>query len=441
MTVRLINKWTATATLLVLCVHSGFSQETQHTGEALRTTASRMTHALSAPDSVRREELVRIFADWVDPAAFTDRAFGDYLVRSLDDYEEVLTRKELAALVAQHRERLQEAVWRRLLDDLIAGLRQNSIRAVHVLAHSLEGDEGHVDLLALAPGVQIEARGQLARQANGWRLVELDVDGTKLSERYRREFSEILEQRYSPPVLISALLERPYVVLEDFSGTPPGELPVDWGAWRDKDQKKRMPYRIALAGEQPYLAAADSGQSVILGKFAHWNPRTHPIMTWCWRANALPPGGDESNSDTNDSAAGLYVIFSQNWLGVPKQLKYVWSTTLPEGTIGRRNMLFRPWFVVVESGYDNQGRWTFEQVDLAAHHELKLGGRPPDRTIGLGILTDANSTDSYAEAGYGELRVWSREALENGLITDYCDCLNNAASKEQRGTREEDKSR
>jgi hypothetical protein len=143
-------------------------------------------------------------------------------------------------------------------------------------------------------------------------------------------------------------------------------------------------------------------------------------MTWCWRAAALPLGGNEFLDDANDSAAGLYVIFSKNWMGIPKQLKYVWSTTLPEGTVGRRDKIFRPWFFVVESGATNLGKWTFEVVDLEKHHREKLGGRPAERTIGLGLLTDANSTRSYAEAYYADLRVWTRQAFDGGRVTNYC---------------------
>lgn len=218
-----------------------------------------------------------------------------------------------------------------------------------------------------------------------------------------------------------------YLLLEDFSGTPVGQLPRDW-TWRDRDAEKPKPYVVEGAEDRRYLAARDTGSSVILGRQVQWNPLTYPILSWCWRANALPPGGDERYDRTNDSAAGLYVIFSTNWLGVPRQIKYVWSTTLEEGTSGRRNRVARPFFVVVESGARNLGKWIFEQVDLVADHQRFYGKSPPDRTMGLAILTDANSTHSYAEAFYAGLRVWTREAQERGLIENYCSCYEEASA-------------
>ena len=219
---------------------------------------------------------------------------------------------------------------------------------------------------------------------------------------------------------------KDYLVLEDFSGTPVGQLPGDW-TWRDRDDEKPKPYLVEEVEGRRYLAARDTGSSVILVRQIQWNPQDYPILTWCWRVNALPPGGDERYDGTNDSAAGLYVMFSTNWLAIPVQIKYVWSSTLDEGASGRRNRVARPFFVVMEGGEENLGKWTFEQADLVADHRRFYGKAPRERTMGLGILTDANSTHSYAEAFYADLRVWSREAQEKGMIQDYCSCYNEGA--------------
>lgn len=216
-----------------------------------------------------------------------------------------------------------------------------------------------------------------------------------------------------------------YLILEDFANSPVGQLPQGW-KWRDKDDDKPKPYLVEGAEGRRYLAARDTGSSVILGKDVQWDPHAYPILTWCWRVNALPPGGDERYDNTNDSAAGLYVIYSTNWLGVPRQIKYVWSTTLAEGASGRRNRPARPFFVVVESGGQNLGKWIFEQVDLVADHQRFYGKSPPEHTLGLAILTDANSTRSYAEAFYAGLRAWTRAAQEKGLIENYCSCYEEA---------------
>ena len=387
---------------------------------------ARLDALLARPAQHVASEIEPLLAAQIDLEAFSQRAFGKYLEKTLDSYGKLLDDETHQRLINLSKRRLHAALLGCLADDLVGRLRENEVLSVKYLGHSLEEENGKFELLAATSTDSFVVRGELRRGSAGWRIVDLTIGGRKVSTYYRELCDDILDKKYSLPVLIARLRRQEYIVLDDFSETPAGQLPLDWGVWRPKDKSKPLLYQVEVEKGHHYLAARDSGQSAILGKFLHWNPRAYPILTWCWKANALPPGGDERYNDTNDGAAGLYVVFSFNWLGAPKQLKYVWSSTLPVGTIGRRNMIYRPWFFVVESSDQNLGRWTFERVDILDHYQLKLGNKPADRTVGLNLLTDANSTDSYAEAQYADLRVWSREALKQGKIDDYCACLNDA---------------
>ena len=343
--------------------------------------------------------------------------FRGYLAKSLRAYEDLLPLPRFKDLVEHHRSRLLRAYQDRLRADLVAQLA--GLDQVQIERFEVSKRQGRAVLRALFADRTVAVEADLISVAGTWKAAELRIDGQPISGHYRRRYKAILDGRYSPQVLEARLAEREFVVLEDFAATWNGSQPMDWGPWKKKDRHKPVLYRVE-GRPRRYMAARDSSHSVIVGKFVSWNPRQYPIMTWCWRAAALPLGGNEFLDDANDSAAGVYVIFSKNWLGVPKQLKYVWSTTLPEGTVGRRDKIFRPWFFVVESGATNLGKWTFEVVDLEKHHREKLGGRPAKRTIGLGLLTDANSTRSYAEAYYADLRVWTRQALDAGRVANYC---------------------
>ncbi len=412
------------ASLLVVDRHGGTAAPPDPDAE-WRDAAAAFTASLAQPDSARAAGWRALLAERVDLARLTESICGDAVRRSLEAYEKALPRRDVQRLADRHLLRLSRAVAQRLLADLAEAVAAGQVRGVEIGPVRLHGQRGTADLLLHTPDGPLAGQMELVEGAGtGWKLTDLALGGRRLRDRYREAIAPAAAKSLSPPALEALLLRRPYVILDDFADTDPGQLPLDWGTWRDKDRGKPVPYRVAAEGREHYLAARDSGFSVILGKFCHWDAREYPIMTWCWRAHALPAGGDESRDDSNDSAAGVYVIFSQNWLGVPKQLKYVWSTTVPEGTVGRRNLVFRPWFFVLESGERNLGRWVFEQVDLAAHHESKLGGRLPDRTIGLGLLTDANSTGTRAAADYADLRVWTRAAQQQGQIEDYCACRN-----------------
>ena len=84
----------------------------------------------------------------------------------------------------------------------------------------------------------------------------------------------------------------------------------------------------------------------------------------------------------------------------------------------RRKGIARPWFVVLQSGPEKLGQWLQEWVDLEKDHERILSSKLPKKTIGIALLTDANSTQGYAAAAYADFRVWPRSALAH--IPNYC---------------------
>lgn len=355
----------------------------------------------------------------VDLQRFAHHVMHNYVEESLAEFEEHLGRDDHASFVDSARDAVLAALRQRLIDDLTewltAGAPQLSVTNADVHATG-----GSVWLSTGISGSELVVR--IVRRDDGsWRVEDIERDNEGLSQVLRERYHDTMSEKYSPAVLEAQLRQVDYVVLEDFSTSDDGALPAGW-RWRDRDEGRRKPYQVRRRNGESYLAAQDSGGSVLLLRFAHWNPRQYPIMTWCWRADSLPPGGDERFGHTNDSVAGIYVFFSQTWIGMPRHIKYVWSSTLPEGFVGRRDRIARPYFVVVESGDSHLGQWRFAQVDLEAHYDETWGGRPKSRTQGLGLLSDANSTDSRAEAYYADLRVWTRQAFEEGRAQDYCSC-------------------
>ena len=362
----------------------------------------------------------------VDLRAFTNRTFGNYTRRSLEEYDDHLSTTEYEALIWRHEARLVSLFRKRLVIDLTDMMTATDLRRIELGAQSAKLASSREASLKLrgrtAAGESLVMELILEREHEHWRVVDLVYDHTPFSKRYAREFSDVLKNDYSLSVLAARLDRTDFIRLEDFASTPAGSLPEGW-YWRDRDEDKPKLYEVHENARSHYLAAQDTGLSVILLKFAHWNPLEFPILTWCWRANALPPGGDERVTETNDSAAGLYVIFHENWFGLPIQIKYVWSTTLAVGTIGRRNRIARPYFFVEQSGDESLGKWEFEQVDLMADYDRVFDDTPKSRTLGLGLLTDSNNTRTYTEAYYADFRAWRREAIETGLIPDHCSCL------------------
>jgi hypothetical protein len=380
-----------------------------------------LNRLLGSPPKRLRQDLTAIADGLLDYQHLADASFGDYCESSLSSYRDTKGEGELETLIGSCQKDLAMAYRSRLLADFARLVRYNVGGTLRIMGYDLRGDTGIVNARLNSSHGEFGLEIKLRHRDGFWRIIDVSIDQTLVTRHYKKLGQAVAKAKYSLPVMLAKLENRNHIVLEDFSSSSVGELPSGWG-WRDRDDNKPKPYQVRASKDRHFLAAKDSGGSVILLKFAHWNPREFPILTWCWRVKALPPGGDERYDDTNDSAAGLYVNFSTNWIGLPTYIKYVWSSTLPVGTVDRRKRIARPWFFVVESGENNLGKWVFEKTDLSRDYQRIYSERPDKRTIGLGILSDANSTKSTAHADYADFRAWTREADLDGSVYNHCKC-------------------
>ena len=212
--------------------------------------------------------------------------------------------------------------------------------------------------------------------------------------------SELLQE--NDPGLVS-------VVVENFDDIPLGGFPEAWKAWRGDDDLARNLYSIQEEDGNRYLRAEDDGTSIIIRKrMEAWNSREYPILSWRWRARVLPEDGDERIGSTNDSAVAVYVVLDQNFLRIPKTLKYVWSTTLPIGTRHRRDGIGRPNVIVLQSGPEKVGQWVTESVNVYEDFVRTFGKAPPKSSVGIAVLTDGNATLTDSQGDYDDFVIHLR---------------------------------
>jgi hypothetical protein len=195
-----------------------------------------------------------------------------------------------------------------------------------------------------------------------------------------------------------------FIVLEDFESAAVGEFPAEW-EWRGWGEVEEKPYRVRDERGNRFLRAEDTGQNVILYRKIRWNIKEYPYLSWRWRIRAVPEGADERDEKRADSAAGLYLTYRKKLGLLPKSVKFVWSTDLPTGSAFRRKGIGMPWTIVAGSGSDSLDQWqTFTVNALEAYRET-YGGDPPDRPLGVGLLSDANNTGGRAFADYDDIIV------------------------------------
>ena len=250
----------------------------------------------------------------------TQATFGGYIEESLDAYDDLLSASRFQRLVAHYHGRLVAAYRGKLIADLANLLASPALHGLMIENITAAGSRGRAELHALYPDGPVVLIADLTLSGKTWKIAALEIVGRSVAAHYRGLYANLITANYSLPVLEAEMAEREFVVLDDFSATWDGNRPMDWGAWKEKDRAKPMLYHIEQNGTQYYMTARDSSHSVIVGKFVQWNPRQYPIMSWCWRANSLPVGGNEFLDDANDSAAGIYVFSRKTSLASPNSL-------------------------------------------------------------------------------------------------------------------------
>ena len=206
-------------------------------------------------------------------------------------------------------------------------------------------------------------------------------------------------------------------VLEDFESARAGDVPHNWGyasrggSLEPMEQHMDEDQRFYIVEEDggTFLRGETNGRRVRMSMATNgengntaWNLSEYPVLSWSWRAQELPPGAREDESDLNDTGAAVYVTFETNWLGLPRSIKYTYSSTLPVGTV----VSFRGLrVVVVSSGRDgHEDAWLTEERDVVADYREHFGRSAPSMPIGISVWTDSTETGTSSKADFGPIK-------------------------------------
>jgi len=183
------------------------------------------------------------------------------------------------------------------------------------------------------------------------------------------------------------------------------------------DEAMRI-YKIKTSSNNKFLHAESYGTSIQIAKKVNWELKHYPVISWRWRAIKLPEGANESKNKTNDSAAGIYIIFPRfripflPWKYHPiNVIKYVWSKSLSKGKILKKEKvklgqtIYKGRFYILQSGNENNKDWIKEQRNVLEDYKTFFGEKPRYDPILIGILTDSNDTKSVAKADYDDILI------------------------------------
>lgn len=152
------------------------------------------------------------------------------------------------------------------------------------------------------------------------------------------------------------------------------------------------------------LHMKSEGTSFGLYKIMHVNLKEFPILTWRWKVEQLPLGGDVRSKNTDDQAAQVYVIFPRfPALANSHMVGYIWENLTPKGLEVQSQKSPNTRYVVLQSGPNLLGTWQTEKRNVYKDY-IQLFGEEPSEVGGITLMIDSDDTQSFAESFFDHLQ-------------------------------------
>lgn len=211
-------------------------------------------------------------------------------------------------------------------------------------------------------------------------------------------------------------------LLDDFESYSPGDPPFKWRTTRN-DNLIPVTAEQAMSPAHNFYVREEDGNQFVQGftrgksirlvlsreTTLRWTVEDTPYLRWRWRAQTLPEGANEKNSDTNDTGGAVYVTFDRNWLGLPRSIKYTYSSALEPGTTvdyGNLKVL-----VVASKVEQGTGHWISHERNVVEDYQ-RLFGKSPDKTpLALMLWSDSNTMNATARVDFDDIMLLSEPSL------------------------------
>ena len=184
-------------------------------------------------------------------------------------------------------------------------------------------------------------------------------------------------------------------------------LNPEW--WREMEVRGHTQYEVVTLDGRSCLRATSHQAASILLAPVQFDPDTHEWLSWDWRVDRLVEREALERKDGSDAAARVYVYFESAGLPWQKRnLDYVWSASLPVGTVLTSAYSSSSKILVVESGPASLGQWRTVERNLEDDYERGFGKAGLRDVIAIGLMSDTDNTGGDALAYFDELRVSRR---------------------------------
>ncbi len=164
------------------------------------------------------------------------------------------------------------------------------------------------------------------------------------------------------------------------------------------------------------------------------DPTEYPVLSWRWKISNVYESGDARSKEGDDYPARVYVAFAfepdkasffermkrkaaSALFGAElpgRSLNYIWANKLAVGEIVPNPYSDATRMIAVNSGNAQAGSWVRVERNILADYREAFGEEPPG-IVGIGIMSDSDSTGEAATAWYGDIALSNRPRGNNDL--------------------------
>lgn len=187
------------------------------------------------------------------------------------------------------------------------------------------------------------------------------------------------------------------VVVADFSSAVKAGAPPP--GWEMSEKSGKADLAFMKDGDVSAARFRSVDTSFSIQREVKVDLQKFPELTWRWKVITLPVGGDFRKSATDDQAAQLFVAFSKS-----KAIVYVWSSTVPAGTMQSTSPApgMTVQVVVLRSGPKKLGTWIGERRNVYRDYQKLFGGEPPPVSA-VRLQINSQHTGTTAESLFADV--------------------------------------
>ncbi len=179
------------------------------------------------------------------------------------------------------------------------------------------------------------------------------------------------------------------------------------GRWQQVKFGLPTDYAVARDGTNFYLRATASNSCSALMTKLNLKPPAHLFLRWRWKIDHTPTNASDTTLRDYDHTARVLIAFD-TLIGPPRSINYLWANSENIGTAMPHPLMSRAQMLVLETGNARAGEWIAEERDVTADWQRLFGKKAMSKIVGLGVLTDTDSTHTQATAGYADIELYSQ---------------------------------